>query len=224
MKKWAIALGMSSTLLLAAGCSQTEPKATSTTQTATAEKKEEVKNPYHIKKIVVPVEEKWITGILAYQEFNVAVVKEIGDLYGVKVITEDVPTYKDAVSSVKFGETDVLPGAIKAEEGMTIADYTYLSSAIYYPDGTQLAPDTDYTMAVKTGNDKLLKLLNDGIRTLQKNGRLKELREEYVGDREAKEHPTVREVSTYDYRSKLTPEEKADLDKRMEEYSSYTTE
>ena len=73
-------------------------------------------------------------------------------------------------------------------------------------------------MLVKNGNDNLLNLLNDGIRELNKNGKLGDLQDKYLGQRENKEHPTLDEVTSYDHISSLSVEERAAQESRLAKY------
>ncbi|MEH6930624.1 transporter substrate-binding domain-containing protein [Priestia megaterium] len=218
MKRWLIASWMLLFLCNLVGCniSKTEGSSKESSLQPTAGK--ESKPDYGIDKIVVPVETQWYKGVQAYQDFNVAVVNEIAKQNDVKVQVEEIATFEDSVKAVKRGDADVVLGASNSSSGELSETYSYLSSALYFPDGTQIVPSKDYIMLVKKGDDNLLNLLNDGIRELNKNGKLENLQDKYLGERENKEHPTLDEVTSYDHISSLSVEERAEQEARLTEY------
>ncbi|MEH7330456.1 transporter substrate-binding domain-containing protein [Priestia megaterium] len=218
MKRWLFASCVLLLLFNLVGCNTTENEGSSKESSLQPTAGTENRLDYGIDKIIVPVETQWYKGLLAYQDFNVAVVKEIAKQNDVEVQVEEIPTFEDSVKAVKRGDVDVVLGASNSSSVELSGTYSYLSSALYFPDGTQIVPSKDYMMLVKNGNDNLLNLLNDGIRELNKNGKLGDLQDKYLGQRENKEHPTLGELTSYDHISSLSVEERAAQESRLAKY------
>lgn len=217
MKRWLL-LGVFLLIVgIITGCSTKTESTSKSTEVTQAKKQNETKN-YGVNKIIVPVETQWLKGVQAYQDYNLAVLKEIAKNSNVELQLEEIPTFQDSVKAVKRGDADVVLGASNSNSEELSQTYSYLSAALYFPDGTQVVPPKDYIMLVQGQNEKLLNLLNDGIRNLQKSGKLDSLEEQYLGDREDKEHMTLDEVTSYDHISSLTSEERTDLQNRLAEY------
>lgn len=217
MKRWLL-LGVFLLIVgIITGCSTKTESTSKSTEVTQAKKQNETKN-YGVNKIIVPVETQWLKGVQAYQDYNLAVLKEIAKNSNVELQLEEIPTFEDSVKAVKRGDADVVLGASNSNSEELSQTYSYLSTALYFPDGTQVVLPKDYIMLVQGQNEKLLNLLNDGIRNLQKSGKLDSLEEQYLGDREDKEHMTLDEVTSYDHISSLTSEERTDLQNRLAEY------
>lgn len=217
MKRWLL-LGVFLLIVgIITGCSTKTESTSKSTEVTQAKKQNETKN-YGVNKIIVPVETQWLKGVQAYQDYNLAVLKEIAKNSNVELQLEEIPTFQDSVKAVKRGDADVVLGASNSNSEELSQTYSYLSTALYFPDGTQVVPPKDYIMLVQGQNEKLLNLLNDGIRNLQKSGKLDSLEEQYLGDREDKEHMTLDEVTSYAHISSLTSEERTDLQNRLAEY------
>ncbi|MQR87076.1 transporter substrate-binding domain-containing protein [Bacillus megaterium] len=205
-------------LLIFGGCSIPKTDVSSEEVISQSTHYKENKKEYGIDRIIVPVESQWYQGIQAYQDFNVAVVKEIAKRNKIEVQIEEVLTFEDSVKALKRGDADVVLGASNTSSGELSETYSYLSSALYFPDETQVVPPKDYMMLVKKSNNNLLSFLNDGIRELSKNGKLKDLQEKYLGEREDKEHPTIDEITSYEHISSLSSVERKNLEDRLAEY------
>ncbi|MGE1197490.1 transporter substrate-binding domain-containing protein [Priestia megaterium] len=218
MKRWLI---VSCILLLLGsliGCSTSKPEGSREESRPQSKVEKERIADYGVDKIIVPVETKWYKGVQAYQDFNVAVVKEIAKQNDIEIQIEEIPTFEDSVKAVKRGDADVVLGASNSTSEELIETYSYLSSALYFPDGTQIVSSKDYIILVKKGNENLLDLLNDGIRELNKTEKLEGLQNKYLGEREKKEHPTLEEITSYDYISSLNAKERAEQEDRLAKY------
>ncbi|WP_349346841.1 transporter substrate-binding domain-containing protein [Priestia megaterium] len=218
MKRWLIVSCILLLLGSLVGCSTSKTEGSSEESRPQSKAEKERIPDYGVDKIIVPVETKWYKGVQAYQDFNVAVVKEIAKQNEVEIQIKEIPTFEDSVKAVKRGDADVVLGASNSSSEELSETYSYLSSALYFPDGTQIVPSKDYMLLVKQGNDNLLGLLNDGIRELDKTGKLESLQDKYLGEREKKEHPTLEEITSYDYISSLNAAERAEQEDRLAKY------
>lgn len=213
-------------LFLAVGCSQNkssgnENKVNNSNNEGTVQQEKEAnKNAYeNIDKIVVPIEQEWVNGLVAYQEFNIAVINYIGEKYNIPVEVKEITNFEDAMIALDEGRVNVVTGVSNNINTNLETTYSYLSSPLYFPDGIEAIEHRSYKMAVSKENKDLLKLLNDAIFTMKESGELEKIKVEYLGERENKDHPTLDELTSWDAMEKMTEEERDELVNKLDEYT-----
>jgi hypothetical protein len=207
-------------LLLLVGCNQSTTSSNENNVNKSNESKSVQKNEYeNIHKIVVPKERELVNGLLAYQEFSIAVIKHIGEKYNIPVKVQEVTNFEDALIALEEGRVDVVLDAVSINNPNLKTTYSYLSSPLYFPNGLEIIEHRSYRMAVNKKNKDLLKLLNNEIIAMKENGELDKLRNKYLGEREKKEHLTVDDITYGNTIEQMTPQERDTLLKEIDEYS-----
>jgi ABC-type amino acid transport substrate-binding protein len=207
-------------LLLLVGCNQSTTSSNENNVIKSNETKSVQKKEYkNIDKIVVPKETEFVNGLKAYQEFSIAVIKHISEKYNIPVKIQEITNFEDALIALEEGRVDVVLGAVSINNPNLKTTYSYLSSPLYFPNGIEIMEHKSYRMAVNKKNKDLLKLLNNEIIKMKENGELDKLRNEYLGEREKKEHLTVDDITYGNTIEQMTPQERDTLLKEIDEYS-----
>ena len=112
MKKYAIIVTVFLIFISIVGCST---KTTTNTEKETnkeqpVQKKVEDKKKYNIDKIVMPIQTEFSDDIMVYQDFNIAVIKEMAKSNNIPVEIREFPTFDDALIALKRGDVSVMPG------------------------------------------------------------------------------------------------------------------
>ncbi|MCM3725090.1 hypothetical protein M3226_05180 [Neobacillus cucumis] len=144
----------------------------------------EEKPKYNIEKIVVPIQGDLLPDVKIYQDFNLAVIKEMAKENNIKVETKELPTFNDINIALERGDISVIPGIVQTYKKEEFAlTYSYFTEVIYRSNGEQLDSEKSYSMLVRKTDEDLYNFFNDMISKFNETGKLKELQIEYLGER-----------------------------------------
>jgi ABC-type amino acid transport substrate-binding protein len=139
---------------------------------------------YKIDKITVAID----TGLLSnmpefkpLQDFNLALLNEIAKENNITIETKDIPTWNDVRLSLSRKETDVqILSFAEVEPDLTMS-YSFITYTVINDKKEALQPERDYTFILHQDNVELGKLLNDYIVKYKENGKLEQLKQQYLG-------------------------------------------
>jgi uncharacterized protein YxeA len=166
-----------------------ESPAKQTKQVSTVKKevKTEQKAPekaYNIEKIVVAIDTGLLSNMPEFKplhDFNIALLNEIGKENNITIEIKEVPTWNDVRISLSRKEADVqILSFAEVEPDLTMS-YSYITTAIYNSGNEIIQPERNYTFILHQDNTELNNLLNDMIVKYQENGKLEELKKQYLG-------------------------------------------
>lgn len=186
-----LALGVSGFMLVNNSNAEKSP-AKQTEEVATKQKsiteQEEQKAPeqpkYNIDKIVVATEAGLLSRLPEFQplnDFTFALLNEIAKENNITIETKELPSFDAIRTSLSNKETDVQILSFAEMETDLTMTYSYVNTAIYHDGGKVTQPERDYTFIIHQDNTELAKLLNDHIEKFKSNGKLEELKKQYLG-------------------------------------------
>lgn len=201
-------------LLLLSGCGSKE-----TVNSNNGNEQKVEKSKYNIEKIVVPVEEEWANGLVAYQELHREIIEYIGKKNNISIEFKEITNFQDSLIALEDGKVDIVFGVYNNVNPEIKTTYSYLSAPLYYPNGVEVAEHESYRIAVHQDNKELLEMLNDEIYAMKENGKLEEIQNKYLEERTNMEHQKLSDLSDWNTLEQMSDYERDTLIGQIEEYS-----
>lgn len=148
------------------------------------------KQPYNIEKIVIGTHKDYLMELKAYERFSIGLLKAFAEEYNIPVEEKSFETLDDVTVALQRGDINVTIGitsiGIKFPE--LVKTYSYHTGALYKHDTGSYNPEIvvskdSYSFAVNKDDKELTDFLNDMIVKFKDNGKMKEIRQKYLGDR-----------------------------------------
>jgi hypothetical protein len=140
-------------------------------------------NKYNINKIVVAIEGDLLSKFPEFQplnDFSMALLNEIAKDNNITIETKVLPAFEDVRASLTNKESDIQFLTYAENQSDLTMSYSYVNTAVYKGDKiTQ--PERDWVFVLHQDNTELNNLLNDSIAKYQENGKLDELKKQYLG-------------------------------------------
>jgi hypothetical protein len=161
-----------------------QTKEEATTEQKEPEQKEENEQPkYNIDKITVAIEGDLLSKFPEFQplnDFSMTLLNEIAKDNNITIETKALPTFEDVRASLTNKESDIQFLTYAENQSDLTMSYSYVNTAVYNGDKiTQ--PERDWVFVLHQDNTELSNLLNDHIVKYKENGKLDELRKQYLG-------------------------------------------
>ncbi|WP_186673924.1 transporter substrate-binding domain-containing protein [Sporosarcina sp. BP05] len=148
---------------------------------------EDEENKYKIEKITIPIELDMQQGpFKVYHDFSYALIKEMAKEFNIPVEVREFATTDDSDIALRRGVIDLITGVIRLEPEETelTKTYSYFTGTLIKPNGEEVLSERSYAMVVRKGNKELINFLNDNILNFKESGKLEQLQNEYLGNRE----------------------------------------
>jgi ABC-type amino acid transport substrate-binding protein len=138
---------------------------------------------YNIEKIVVAIEGDLLPRFPEFQplnNFSMTLLNEIAKDNNITIETKVLPTFEDVRASLTNKESDIQFLTYAENQSDLTMSYSYVNTAVY--NGNKITqPERDWVFVLHQDNTELNNLLNDSIAKYQENGKLDELKKQYLG-------------------------------------------
>nr|WP_255485918.1 transporter substrate-binding domain-containing protein [Sporosarcina sp. BP05] len=106
--------------------------------------------------------------------------------FNIPVEVREFATTDDSDIALRRGVIDLITGVIRLEPEETelTKTYSYFTGTLIKPNGEEVLSERSYAMVVRKGNKELINFLNDNILNFKESGKLEQLQNEYLGNRE----------------------------------------
>jgi predicted DNA binding protein len=149
------------------------------------EQKEEIKpetNKYNIDTITVAIEGDLLPRFPEYQplnDFSMALLNEIAKDNNITIETKTLPTFEDVRASLTNKESDIQFLTYAVNQSDLTMTNSYINTAVY--NGDKITQhEREWVFVLHQDNTELNKLLNDHIVKYKDNGKLEELKKQYL--------------------------------------------
>jgi ABC-type amino acid transport substrate-binding protein len=137
---------------------------------------------YNIEKIVVAIEGDLLPRFPEFQplnNFSMTLLNEIAKDNNITIETKVLPTFEDVRASLTNKESDIQFLTYAENQSDLTMSYSYVNTAVY--NGNKITqPERDWVFVLHQDNTELNDLLNDSIAKYQENGKLEELKKQYL--------------------------------------------